>query len=260
VDLPAHALHTALAMIRHQAASTVFTATFAFFSTVTAFAQQAPAPPKPREGKAEFALVTTSGNAASQSIGLAAEVTLRPPQWVIEAKTAFVRNEAEDVLNAKSFVARGRVARVLAHRLQVFGQHAYLRDLFAGIEHRNFTDGGLSLLVLETARQTLYADFGGGYLNEQRTEAEALSTATAGPGARYKLKLSETSDITEDMLFSFDLSAAGTWRFANAVALTAKVATPLSLKLSNIVRYVDEPVAGFEKTDTITSAALVLSF
>jgi hypothetical protein len=44
------------------------------------------------------------------------------------------------------------------------------------------------------------------------------------------------------------------------VALTARVAAGLSLKISNVVRYVGEPVVGFERTDTVTSAALVLSF
>ena len=225
----------------------------------TAFAQQPP-PPKAREGKAEFALVTTSGNASSQSIGTAAQITLRPPRWVIDGQAAFVRNEADNVVSAKSFAARGRAARVLSPRLQAFGQHAYLRDLFSGVEHRNFTEGGLSLLVFETARQTFSADAGLGYLNEQRTVTEALSTATVGTGTRYKLKLSETSDITDDLLMSFDLSESGTWRLSHLIALTAKVAAPLSLKISNLIRYVDEPVPGFEQTDTITAAALVLSF
>jgi putative salt-induced outer membrane protein YdiY len=238
-------------------AAAVFLTTFVISNA--AFGQ-APPPPKPREGKAEFALVSTTGNAASQTIGASGEITLRPPQWVVEGKVAFVRNEANDLVNAKSFAARGRVARVLSPRLQVFGQHSYYRDLFAGVEHRNNTEGGLSFLLLETARQTLYADGGFGYLNEQRSVGDALSTATAGKGARYKLKLSETSDITEDLLTSFDLSEAGTWRLYQAVALTARVAAPLSLKISNVVRYVGEPVAGFEQTDTITSAALVLSF
>ena len=57
-----------------------------------------------------------------------------------------------------------------------------------------------------------------------------------------------------------DLSDEGTWRLQHAIALTARIAAPLSLKVSNLLRYVDEPVAGFERTDTITSAALVLSF
>ena len=88
----------------------------------------------------------------------------------------------------------------------------------------------------------------------------SLSVPTAGAGTRYKLQLSENSDITDDLLMSFDLSDEGTWRLQHAIALTAKVAAPLSLKVSNVLRYVDEPVAGFEQTDTITSAALVLSF
>jgi putative salt-induced outer membrane protein len=230
-----------------------------FALTGIAVAQQPP-PPKAREGKAEFALVTTSGNASSQTVGAAAQITVRPPNWVIDAQTAFVRNESQDVVSAKSLAVRGRAARVLTPRLQVFGQHSYLRDLFSGVEHRNNTEAGLAFLVLETPRQKFHADAGLGYLNERRTVGDTLSTPTAGAGTRYKLQLSETSDITDDLTMSFDLSGEGTWRLQHAIALTARVAAPLSLKVSNLLRYVDEPVAGFDKTDTITSAALVLSF
>ena len=225
-----------------------------------AAAQQPPPPPKAREAKAEFALVTTSGNASTQSIGAAGQVIFRPPQWVIDGQTAFVRNKAQDVVSAKSFAARGRAARVLTPRLQAFGQHSYLRDLFSGVVHRNLSEGGVTYAVVQTARNTLFADGGLGYLKERRTVGISLSTPTAGAGTRYKLQLSETSDITDDLLMSFDLSDEGTWRLQHAIALTARVAAPLSLKVSNLLRYVDEPVAGFEKTDTITSAALVLSF
>jgi putative salt-induced outer membrane protein YdiY len=225
-----------------------------------AAAQAPPAPPRAREAKAEFALVSTSGNASTQSIGAAGQVIFRPPQWVIEGQTGFVRNEANDVVSAKSFAARGRAARVLTTRLQAFGQHSYLRDRFSGIEHRNLTEGGISYLLVQTLRNTLSADAGLGYLKERRVVGVSLSTPTAGTGTHYKLQLSENSDITDDLIMSFDLSDEGTWRLQHAIALTAKVAAPLSLKVSNVLRYVDEPVAGFEQTDTITSAALVLSF
>jgi len=233
--------------------------TFVFVLAGIASAQQPP-PPKAREGKAEFALVTTTGNASSQSVGAAGQITFRPPQWVIDGQTAFVRNEAENVVSAKSVAARGRASRVLTPVLQVFGRHSYLRDLFSGVVHRNSTEGGLAFQLLNTARQTFTADAALGFLNEKRTVGDSLSNPTAGTGGHYKLKLSETSDITEDAVLSFDLSNEGTWRLAQALALTAKVAAPLSLKISNTIRYVDEPVAGFNKTDTITSAALVLSF
>ena len=204
--------------------------------------------------------MTTSGNASTQSIGAAGQVIFRPPQWVIDGQAAFVRNEAQDVVSAKSFAARGRAARVLTPRLQAFGQHSYLRDLFSGVVHRNLTEGGMTVAVVQTGRNTLFADAGLGYLKERRTVGISLSVPTAGAGTRYKLQLSENSDITDDLLMSFDLSDEGTWRLQHAIALTAKVAAPLSLKVSNVLRYVDEPVAGFEQTDTITSAALVLSF
>lgn len=236
-----------------------FTISLTFVLAGIAFAQDPP-PPKGREVKAEFALVSTSGNASTQSIGAAGQVIFRPPQWVIDAQTAFIRNEADGVVSAKSFGARGRVSRVLATRLEAFGQHAYLRDLFSGVVHRNTTEAGISYLVVQTGRNTLYADAGLGYLKERRTIGVSLSTPTAATGARYKLTLSETSDITDDLLMSFDLSDEGTWRLQHAIALTAKVAAPLSLKVSNVIRYVDEPVFGFEQTDTVTSAALVLTF
>jgi putative salt-induced outer membrane protein YdiY len=225
-----------------------------------AAAQQPAPPPKAREAKAEFALVTTSGNASTQSIGAAGQVIFRPPQWVIDGQTAFVRNEAQNVVSAKSFAARGRAARVLTPRLQAFGQHSYLRDLFSGVVHRNLSEGGMTYAVVLTGRNTLFADAGLGYLKERRTVGISLSTPTASGGTRYKLQLSETSDITDDLLMLFDLSDEGTWRLQHSIALTARVAAPLSLKVSNLLRYVDEPVAGFEQTDTITSAALVLSF
>jgi putative salt-induced outer membrane protein YdiY len=224
------------------------------------FGQTPPPPPKPREAKAEFALVSTSGNASAQSIGAAGQVIVRPPQWEIDGQTAFVRNEADGVVRAKSLAARGRAGRVITTRLQAFGQHSYLRDLFSGVLHRNITEGGLSYLLIQTGRNTLSADAALGYLKERRIVGSSLSTPTAGTGAHYKLRLSETSDITDDLLMSFDLSDEGTWRLQHGIALTAKVADPLSLKISNLLRYVDEPVVGFEQTDTITSAALVLSF
>ena len=118
----------------------------------------------------------------------------------------------------------------------------------------------MSYRVVQTGRNTLYADASLGYLKERRTVGPSLSTPTAGTGARYKLRFSETSDLTDDLSLSFDLADEGTWRLQHAIALTARVAAPLSLKLSNLLRYVDEPVFGFDQTDTITSAALVLSF
>ena len=43
-------------------------------------------------------------------------------------------------------------------------------------------------------------------------------------------------------------------------AVTAKVTTIFSLKVSNAIRYVHQPVVGFKSTDVITAVALVAKF
>ncbi len=221
---------------------------------------QQPTPPPLREGKAEFALVATSGNSSTQSIGAGGEVTYRPAAWVINGRAAFVRNEADDAVSAKSLATLGRAARVLSPRLQAFGQHHYLRDLFSGIEHRNGLDAGISFLLVSASRHTLFADAGAGYLREVRSFGSDLSTPTGSTGLRYRLALSPTAELTDDLLASIDFAEEGTWRLAHVAALTAQIATAFSLKLSNQIRFVNVPVPGFEQTDTVTSAALVARF
>jgi putative salt-induced outer membrane protein len=205
-------------------------------------------------------MVTTTGNASTQSVGTAGEFIYRPAPWVFNAKAAFVRNEAEDVETAKSLATLARAARAMTPRLQAFGQFAYLRDRFAGISHRNLVDAGLAYLLAQTARHALSAEGGLGYLNEDRSTGPTLSTPTGTTGLKYKFQISTTSDFTDDLLASFDFAEDGTWRMSQAAALTAKVTTAWSLKLSNQIRFVNDPVPGFKQTDSITSAALVLSF
>jgi putative salt-induced outer membrane protein YdiY len=259
-NVKAHRLHREISMIARPiriilAASVVLTVTTHAWGQATA-----PAPPPAREGKAEFALVTTSGNAKARTIGTSGEITLRPPSWVLLGKVGFVRQEADGVVSAKSLATLERLSRVLSPRLQAFGQHAYLRDLFAGVENRNSADGGLSYLLIQVGAHTLFVDGSLGYLNEDRTVEPGLSNPIAGAGSRYKFKLSETSDLTDDLAASFDLAEDGTWRLNHLIALTARIASAFSLKVSNQLRFVDEPVPGFERTDTITSAALVVGF
>ena len=150
--------------------------------------------------------------------------------------------------------------RTLTERLSAFGEYGYLHDRFAGIESRNTVAGGVSYALVRPQPHQLDVDAGIGYAHESRVEGETLSTAEALLGARYKYRLSDTADVTDDLTFSFSLSDSDDWRTGNAAALTVKIAAIFSLKLSNIVRYVNAPVAGFETTDTLTSVALVAKF
>jgi putative salt-induced outer membrane protein YdiY len=219
-----------------------------------------PPPPPEREGSAEFAFVGTTGNSSTQTIGLGGELIYRPAPWEMKLKLNYVRNESEDQLKAQSFILTLRGQRPLRERLSGYAQYGYQRDRFAGILNRNTIEGGVAYTALDQAPQKLVVDGGLGYAHETRLLGNNLSTATLGTGLIYTLKISKTSDVSEDGHFVFSLSDGSDWRYANAVALTATITTIFSLKVSNTIRYVNQPVTGFKNTDMVTAVALVAKF
>src|SRR5262245_55991216 len=166
--------------------------------TAAAQTPQAPPPPPPppaHEGSAEFALVATSGNTSTRTLGLRGDTTFRPGKWVYLFKAAYVQNEVENVLAARSFATSFRASREVSKTMSLVGQVAYLHDRFSGIDHRGAVEAGVAW-KWEGPRQYFGADVGAGYANEQRVVPPNLSTGVFASGFKYKLKLSETSDFT----------------------------------------------------------------
>ncbi len=223
-------------------------------------AQAPPPPPPQREGSAEFAFVGTTGNSSTQTVGLGGEYIYRPSPWETRVQLNYVRNEAEDRLRAQSFLLALRARRSITPRVSAYAQYGYQRDRFAGILDRNAIEGGAVYSWIQQAPHKLIVDAGLGYANEKRLLGKNLSAATLGTGGTYTLKISQTSELSEDGHLVFSLSDGSDWRYANMVSLTAKVTTVFSLKLSNTVRYVNLPVIGFKNMDAITAAALVAKF
>jgi putative salt-induced outer membrane protein YdiY len=215
-----------------------------------------PAPPPRLEATAQFTFLDTNGNADTQSLGAGGNLTWRPDPWTYSAKLIFAQTESEDELSARSVAGGFRAARALNARVAVFGQYDYLRDVFAGVDQRHVTEGGLSYLTFDTSLHRLRVDTAVGYLNEQRPD-RTLDAATLSLAAAYRLAVSTTSEFTYDPRFLQPLTDSAGSKFDHTAALTVALNTILSLKLSHILRYSAEPPVGFDTTDTITAVSLV---
>jgi len=222
----------------------------------------APAPPVPPlfSGTAEFAFVATTGNSSTEAVGLSSDLAYRPHPWLLNAKGSFVQNRANNVVSAKSWTALVRLSRDYSPRLSGFTQYDYLRNLFAGIEQRHTTLGGISYKVIDASSQYLRLDGALGYANEQRLVGSALSTGTVVGGAAYKLKISPTSEISDEVRLVDSFTHVRDWRLDQTTALSAKINSIMSLKASYVVRYVQAPTPGFQSTDTISSITLAAKF
>jgi putative salt-induced outer membrane protein YdiY len=226
-----------------------------------AFAQAAaPLPPPRHESSGEFAFVGVSGNASSTTIGLGYETVARPATWVFRHRLSFVRNESEGVPTAQALLFTPRVEKTIDARVSAFGEYAYFRDRFAGVANRHSVNGGVAMTLVSSARQKLTADLGAGHLTEARLTGDDVSSATYTTGTVYVLTLSDTAEVSDRLGLTGTFDNADDWRLEHTIALTAKLTSIMSLKVSNAVRYSNFPAPGFERTDTITSVALVASF
>jgi len=230
------------------------------FTAPLAFAQAAPEPPPRREGGGELSFVNTTGNTDTTAFGASADFTLRPNPWLYEEKLQFVRNATDDIVDAQALTQRFRVARVLTPRLNVFGEHNYLRDELSGTEHRNVINGGVTFALIKTALQTLDVDGSIGYAKELRVVGDDISTGVVIGGTKYRLKLTANAEIADDFALQESFYDSSDYRISHFIGLTAKISNVFALKVGNTLRFVNTPALGFEKRDSITAAAIIARF
>lgn len=224
---------------------------------------QPPPPPQPlpsREINVEFAFVSTSGNASTQTVGLAGEVVLRPDAWVFRTRAAFLRNEVDDAVIAESLQYLFRVEHQASRRASTFAEYTFFRDRFAGVDSRQTLVAGLLARLVQGPAHEFSVDAGAGYVDERRRNNPRVSSVTYVLSSRYRWRVSPTAELTDEGRFSGRFERSEDWRVDHTVAVSARITTLLSLKLSNSLRYAHDPVPGFRHTDTTTSVALVAKF
>jgi putative salt-induced outer membrane protein len=220
----------------------------------------APEPPPRVEVQAQATALITTGNSVNRTIGTGGELIWRPEPWVVKVKAAYAQAEDDDVLSARSTVGLGRGDRFLTVRTSIFGQFDYLRDLFAGIENRSTITGGLAYKLVDHPQHKLTVDGGLGYQHQDVLDADTDNSMIGTSGVGYRWEISKTSTLSEDFRYVQAFESIDNYKLDQSITLTASITSVLSLKIGNIIRFANEPVPGFETTDTITSMALVWSF
>jgi putative salt-induced outer membrane protein YdiY len=227
-------------------------------SGVTAQFESVAGPP-PLEARAELSFVSTGGNASTQTFGVSGDATHRAGLGTTTARGRFVTSAADGLENARSTTLQVRHGRRLAGRIELFGRGAYLRDLFAGIEHRVEGDGGVTLTV-HGRPHTVTVDGGFGVTSETRLGVPDERFLTGRTGAAYVWIVSPRATLSAETAVVADLEEVSNWRLSSDASLLAGLNSLLSARFSYAVRYVNAPVPGFRRTDRTMSAALVIGY
>ena len=241
----------------------VFAAALALAFAAPVFAADPPPPAGPPpvwSGKAEASFVSTTGNTDVQTIGAGIEVDYKKDVWDGLAKGTFVQGKTNGETTARTIAGELRGGRHLSPRFELFAQGDYFKNEFAGIDRRLSAIGGGAYSVVKTDAQELKLQAGAGYTKENRVDGGDRSFGTGEAGLLYKWKVSKTTDLSEEFSYVESFKDSKDWRIANTFSVSVAINTIFSLKASHNLAYLNEPVPGFGKTDTITSVALVAKF
>jgi putative salt-induced outer membrane protein len=227
----------------------------------TAFGDEPPAGPPPVwSGKAEASFVSTTGNTDVQTIGAGFELDYKKDVWDGLAKGTFVQGKTDGTTTARTIAGELRGGRHLSPRFELFVEGDYFKNEFAGIDRRLSGVGGGAYSVVKTPAQELKLQAGVGYTKEDRLTGGDKSFANGQAGLLYKIKLSSTTDLSEEFAYVESFKDSSDWRIANTFSISVAINKVFSLKASHNLAYLNEPVPGFGKTDTITTVALVAKF
>jgi len=217
-------------------------------------------PPKsPWSGSLGLAFLSTTGNSRTQTLGLDLGAKWASDPWGLEFVGKFLRSSKDGSTDAERSLAGVRGTRILDERWSLFAGVSGERDTFAGFDLRAIVEGGATYKFLLGPVHELAFDGGLTWTRENRVVGKDRSFLGGLLGAAYKWTLSETAAFTEKFRFYPDFDETSAWRIASETALKASLTGRLALQLGYDVRYSNQPVPGFDKTDTATTVSLVAS-
>jgi putative salt-induced outer membrane protein YdiY len=225
----------------------------------TATETVAPAP-KNYEGTAEVSSIVTNGNTKNQTTGLAMDLTYKPDPWLVNVKSKYLTTISQEIQTQESFEVAGRGGRKLSEIFDLFVEHTYLKNRFAGLENRYVTSAGAGYFALKNDKHTLKAELLLGYTDEERTDLTRPQFMSGGGSVLYKWKVAATSEFTHETKYQPNFATADDWRLVSETAVSAAISSMLSSKISWKYEHVNLPPAGKVKGDTTTTVSLLTKF
>lgn len=229
------------------------------FIASSAMAQEAAAPKKWKE-TAELSSVQTTGNAKTSTIAAKNLFNYDWQKAALELSAGGLGTKSGTSVTAEQYNAAEKVSYKFTGRNYAFEKTVWDKNRFAGIKDRYDMALGLGRHLMNTAKDQLFAEAGGGYIFEDRLGSPNKSFGTYRGYAKYIRTLSATANASQDLDYQGDFEDAKGYRASGETALVSSISTHFSLKASYVWKYLNAPPPGFKKTDTMTSVAVIVNY
>jgi putative salt-induced outer membrane protein len=243
---------------------------------VTAWADDAPAPPPPQHewiGKGQFGFLESKGNSDGESINGSIDMSRYDDAWKNAFYVGGLYGKSAGIVSAERWEVREQTDYTINPKLFAFGGFRYEHDMFDGFQYQASLTGGLGYKFLDTQSDKLTVQLGAGYRRLRpetllkdpggsgavvdRVPEDATGEAIATVGADYSHKFSATTTLSNKFLMEY----GSTDTLAHdEIALTVKMSNALALSVGYAITDNSNPPAPLKKVDTVTTVNLVFAF
>jgi len=229
------------------------------FSSITAAQTPPPKEPPPLwDVQIGASFVGTSGNSDTASTGADFSAHRRGLVWLIDAGATAVQTNTDDETTAERYLAAVRAQRKLTKIIGLSAGEKLERDRFAGIDFRSILDGGLSWALIRQPRWTLDGVTALAWNHESRTTGPGVDSPVGVFQILSRIPFGAAGDTTQRFTYYPDFKTSSAYRTEAEITAQAAMAAHLALKIGYLLRFANEPVIGFKKTDNTTTASVVL--
>lgn len=202
--------------------------------------------------------VGTSGNSETSSLGANFEAHRRWTLWIFDTVATAVHTTDKDTTTAEQYIAAFRVRRKLSERISATGGWKYERDKVAGLDIRSLLDGGLTYSLVKQPQWTLDGLTSLAWNHEEWVTGETRNSTEAILGLLNRYVFGSTGETTQRFNFYPNFTDSTAYRSEAEVTAQAAMNKRLALKLGFLWRYNHNPVASFKRSDTTTTASIVV--
>jgi putative salt-induced outer membrane protein len=224
---------------------------------------QPPAPPPPPppplwDAQIGASFVGTSGNSETSTVGADFSANRRGLVWKIESGATAVRSSSLDVDTAERYLGLLRAQRKLTRIIGVSTGIKLERDPFSGLDMRSILDAGLSWALVRRPAWSLDGVTAIAWNHESRTVGPTVDHPVGVLQLLSRIPFGGVGDTTQRFTFYPDFKETSWYRSEAEISAQAAMNAHLALKLGYLLRFANNPVPGFKKTDNTTTASVVL--
>lgn len=226
-------------------------------------------------GAVEAGATATSGNTQVETYTAAAKADGKWRGWGLAYRSSVVYAETRNIQTAGAFDASLRGDRKLVGPLSAYARISIDGDRFKGINNRKGAGAGLGVEIWKRPAEgyvanLLRAEAGYQYYREDLARTEEDHDIHGARGfLAFLHAFSKDAVFTEEVEALSDLATEDRYLVTSVTALTMKLRTNIAFKVSetvkidtkpNFIAPEDESLGRFERVDTITTAAVIVSF